>query len=151
MPIDATLCHAADPPVTLGSVGAVRSIRTVLDPLDDEGAQADALPSESTPRNCTSVWPSAVTVMPEAVAGAVHVPPGARRGAPLVVIEAALRIGRAARRDGDRRDALPGIRPARDRRCGGSGAVDPHRACRIRRGGRPGRGVPRGVEAAELD
>ena len=48
-----------DPPVAL-TTGAVRSSLIVLPaPTLD---QAEALPAASTARNCTSVWPSSLTV-----------------------------------------------------------------------------------------
>ena len=60
---DATLSHDSEPPVSpVGSVGAVRSIFTVLPAPAAVGVQADAFPALSVERNCTSVWPSALVV-----------------------------------------------------------------------------------------
>ncbi len=49
-------CHDVEPPVSVGAVGAVRSMLTV--PF----TQAETLPTASTDRNCTSVSPSAEIV-----------------------------------------------------------------------------------------
>ncbi len=68
-------CQASDPPVTVGKLGAVRSMRTVLPGPGLAGDQADALPSASSERNCTSVWPSADAVTEDPGAGADQVAP----------------------------------------------------------------------------
>ena len=65
----ATLCQPPDPPVSAGSVGAVRSSRTVA------CTQFDVRPALSTPRNCTSVSPSADTAMLVPVVGDDQVEP----------------------------------------------------------------------------
>jgi len=55
--IDATFCHAVEPPVTVrGALGLVRSTLTVTD------TQFDVLPTLSVARNRTTVDPSLVTV-----------------------------------------------------------------------------------------
>ena len=75
---DAWFFHVSEPPLTVDSVGAVRSRRTVLPAVDGEGAQPEALPAPSRARNSTSVCPSAETVSfaPETGADQV-VPPSA--------------------------------------------------------------------------
>ena len=56
---EVTVDQASEPPLTAaGSLGAVRSILTVLDAAAVAGVQAEALPAASVPRNCTRVWPS---------------------------------------------------------------------------------------------
>ncbi len=52
--------HAAEPPVTSGTVGAALSIIAVAVAVPPAGAQAVALPALSTARNCTQVVPAAV-------------------------------------------------------------------------------------------
>ena len=63
MVTEAALVQLSEPPLTLGSVGSVRSRRTVA-----VGDQAEVLPAPSTAADCTSVSPSAetVSVAPEA-------------------------------------------------------------------------------------
>src|SRR5947209_20464183 len=75
--VEAVVFQVSEPPTTLvGSVGAVRSIFTVLTAVGVAGAHADTLPAASTLRNCTSVVPSAVTVAtaPEVAAGQLAPP-----------------------------------------------------------------------------
>ena len=50
-------------------------MRTVLPPTAPAGDQPDALPSESTARNWTSVWPSAETVTDAPAWAALQVAP----------------------------------------------------------------------------
>jgi len=59
---EATLCQRLEPPESVGSLGAVRSRRTV--PLESgaTGPQPEALPAASRALNWTSVSPSAATV-----------------------------------------------------------------------------------------
>ena len=72
---DATLCQPEEPPVTLGAVGAVRSMRTVLLAPALAGFQAERLPAPSTERSCTSVWPSALIASDAPDAAEPHVVP----------------------------------------------------------------------------
>src|SRR5215831_13612674 len=73
---DAAVCHASDPPVNVvGTVGTVRSMRTVFVAPALAGVQADTLPALSVLRNCTSVWPSALTVSLVPAVGADQVRP----------------------------------------------------------------------------
>ena len=72
---DATLCQLEEPPATLGAVGAVRSMRTVLPAPELAGFQAERLPAPSTVRNCSSVWPSALIASDAPDAGEPHVVP----------------------------------------------------------------------------
>src|SRR6185503_3369708 len=66
---DATFCQAAELPLRLGAVGAVRSSRTVA------LTQAEARPATSMARTRTSVSPSAVTARDGPADGADHVEP----------------------------------------------------------------------------
>ena len=52
---EAALCQALEPPVTAGTLGALRSIATWACEM------GLTLPTPSTASNCTSVWPSSVT------------------------------------------------------------------------------------------
>ena len=72
---EATLCQTAEPPVTVGVVGSVRSIRTVFVPPATVGCQSDAFPAASSPWNSTSVSPSADTSTAEPGDGDDHVTP----------------------------------------------------------------------------
>ena len=56
------LCQPGGVMPTVGSAGAVRSMRIVLSGAGLAGVQLDGLPAVSTARNWTSVWPSAATV-----------------------------------------------------------------------------------------
>ena len=49
----ALVCQLAEPPVTVGAVGFVRSILTVLAAVGATGAQSDMFPAPSTDRTCT--------------------------------------------------------------------------------------------------
>ncbi len=71
----ATLCQAGEPPLAVGAVGSVRSMRAVEPAVAEEGVQADVLPAPSMLRYCTSVSPSAVMFTLEPVAGALQVVP----------------------------------------------------------------------------
>ena len=51
---EASARQDVEPPVTVGAVGSVRSIRSVA------CTQFERRPTPSIARNCTSVWPSAV-------------------------------------------------------------------------------------------
>src|SRR5438132_12498206 len=72
---ETAFCQEREPPVTVGAVGAVRSMLTVFPAPGDAGAQAEILPETSVARNCTSVVPAAVTLTPLPAAGDVHVVP----------------------------------------------------------------------------
>ncbi|MFN8121540.1 MAG: hypothetical protein U0237_03830 [Thermoleophilia bacterium] len=72
---EATLCQAGDPPLAVGAVGFVRSMRTVEPEVAEAGAQPLVLPAWSAVRNCTRVSPSAVTVAVLPAAGALQVVP----------------------------------------------------------------------------
>src|SRR6185312_16778129 len=52
---EASACQEVEPPATVGTVGIVRSMRSVA------CTQFERSPSASTARNCTRVWPSAET------------------------------------------------------------------------------------------
>ena len=77
---DTVLCReqfvAPPPPVTVGALGAVRSIRAVFVAPFTLGVHADTLPALSTDRNCTSVCPSFTTVklLPATAADQVEPP-----------------------------------------------------------------------------
>ena len=72
---ESTDCHASDPPVTVGTLGPVTSIRAVAAAVPPVGAQLESLPRVSTARNCTSVWPSAVIDTDEPEVGSDQVWP----------------------------------------------------------------------------
>src|SRR3954470_10391555 len=73
---DAAFLQTATPPVTVGSAGAVRSMRMGAAAVPAAGVQAPTAPEPSTARNCTSVSPSAETVRPAPPVAADHdVPP----------------------------------------------------------------------------
>ena len=68
--------HVREPPVTVGVVGSVRSVLTVLPGVAVAGAQAEVLPALSRERNWTSVCPVALTTrVAPAVAADQVVPP----------------------------------------------------------------------------
>ena len=71
----AALCQPGGVMPTVGSTGAVRSMRIVLAGVELAGVQAEALPAVSTARNWTSVWPSAATVIELPLTGADQVEP----------------------------------------------------------------------------
>src|SRR5690348_11757610 len=75
MPTDATDCQARDPPLTMGAVGGVPSMRTVSDARGVAGIHAPGFPATSTARNWTSVSPSSLTVSDDPVLGQTHVVP----------------------------------------------------------------------------
>jgi hypothetical protein len=66
---EATLCHAEEPPDTVGSLGALRSSFAV------PCTQEELLPAPSTARKRTSVWPSAETEVELPDCGADQVVP----------------------------------------------------------------------------
>ena len=66
---EATLCHADDPPETVGSLGALRSSLAV------PCTQEELLPAPSTARKRTSVWPSTETEVELPDCGADQVVP----------------------------------------------------------------------------
>ncbi len=51
MVTELTDCHASDPPLMVGSTGAVRSMRTVSVESGVPGAHAETFPARSTDRN----------------------------------------------------------------------------------------------------
>jgi len=69
------VCQLAEPPVTVGAVGFVRSILTVLPVVGAAGAQSDTFPAPSTDRTCTYVRPSFEIVAEAPATGANHVTP----------------------------------------------------------------------------
>src|SRR6476619_6042958 len=70
------VCQLALEPLTVGTVGGVPSIRTVLPSTGEDGAQDETCPRMSFARNWTSVSPSADTLTDEpAVAGDQLEPP----------------------------------------------------------------------------
>ena len=73
--IDAVDCQPSEPPLMLGSVGAVRSIRTVPVASGGVGVQSDRLPAASTARNSISVSPSSLIVASGPAVGADQLPP----------------------------------------------------------------------------
>ena len=115
------------------------------------GDQPEALPSESTARNWTSVWPSAETVTDAPAWAALQVAPPSVDVRVLVVVEAGLGIARAGRgrRSRRRRSARPRSRRA-TAGSDGPGAVDPDGAAGVGDRRRPGRDVARRVDRAEL-
>ena len=77
---EATFCQDKEPPETVGAPGVVRSSRTVA------CVQPEALPTLSTPRNCTRVSPCAVIALDVAVAMDDQVVP------PLVDVRTSYRL-----------------------------------------------------------
>ena len=72
---EATFCQARLPPLTVGPVGAVRSMRAVEPAVAEAGVQAEVLPAPSTDRNWTRVSPSAVTFAELPLVAPVHEDP----------------------------------------------------------------------------
>src|SRR5437773_9557002 len=72
---DATFCQPSEPPPIVGALGCVRSMRAVLAAPGLAGVHPVVLPTPSMARNCTSVWPSALTVVAAPAAGDDHVAP----------------------------------------------------------------------------
>jgi hypothetical protein len=68
-------CQPEGAPAMTGSVGKVRSRRTVLPASATAGAQPDVLPTASADRNCTIVSPSAMTATLGPDAGADQLVP----------------------------------------------------------------------------
>ena len=66
----------SEPPLTVGALGSVRSMLTVLPAVAVAGAQAELLPALSSARNWTSVCPVVLmTRVAPAVAADQVVPP----------------------------------------------------------------------------
>ena len=111
MVTEAAFVQLSEPPLTVGSLGSVRSMRTVA-----VGDQAETLPALSTVADCTSVSPSAE--MREGGAGGGRRPAGAGVGGGLEAVagDAAERIRGSRRCEQHRGHALPGSRAAGGRR-----------------------------------
>ena len=86
---DVVFSQLEDPPVAL-TTGAVRSSITVL--AGPAGDHADTFPAGSTAWNCTSVWPSSLTISELPESGPDQVTP------PSVEPDTGNRRGRTGRR-----------------------------------------------------
>ena len=72
---EATFCHAVEPPETVGAVGTVLSMRTVLVASATAGTHAETLLALSIARNCVIVSPTVLTVAGLPWTSVVHVVP----------------------------------------------------------------------------